>query len=182
MGREGAEGYLQATHPARGKNLPHVVDTVGRRRVLQLLGGLAAVFATGGVTREILKDHSTSEQKTALEGLNASGENDPDVLTDLVAVGQTKGSKVLPVNLRNRPMTMKGVDMEEGDIIGKLAPGTKVEKARVVWGNNPEVPFVSDDRVRWITFEHEGRAVFAYAGLFEDPSGKMSTVKPLTLK
>lgn len=181
MSREGAEGYLQATHPARGKNLPHV-DTLGRRRVLKLLGGLAAAVATGAAAREIFKDHSTFEQKIALEGLNASGENDPDVLKNLVAVGEAENGKVLPVNLRNRPRTMKGRDMDEGEIIGQLAPGAIVEKARVVKGNDRRAPFVSEEKPMWVTFEYKGRAVFAYGSLFEDPSGKMSTVKPLPLK
>lgn len=145
-------------------------------------GGAAAVWlATGGreALRRLTEERLTSEQRKAAEYFNKASQE--DFVYNLTALGQDGQ----PVNLRTRPATPTDYtewDFRAGEVVSKLNPEDRIEKAIVVWGGNPSSVDQRKPK-RWYAFldpDDPKRVVFAYAGLFE-PAGAQYSVKAYDL-
>ncbi|OGD92453.1 hypothetical protein A2697_02865 [Candidatus Curtissbacteria bacterium RIFCSPHIGHO2_01_FULL_41_44] len=167
-----------------------------RRKFLGLLGSAAAVVLLEGQTGflrkslELIRERPTKEQREGKE-LLASG-NGEDFVHNIRVLDEGVDDKTEPVNLRNRPATQTAIGEDfstrEGVIIRKLDPGKvikKIEKARVVWGNDPTRPRDKTEYDRWFVFEdpdHPGRIVFAWRWNFEVNNEELSKIEPVDIQ
>ncbi len=175
MSHEGsAEGFLQATHPARGEALPHVQRQIPRRTIVKgLLAalGVGAVLGFGG--REMLKDHTTGQQKLARDFFDK-------VIPEEVVAGKVEDES--GVELRDIPFSpvtdLAGTT--KGHVLDHLERGAKISKSMVVWGNNVESPSDTGKRGRWLAFPNPkkpNQMVFAWAGNFNIDGGAEKFLK-----
>lgn len=134
-----------------------------------LVVGVVVVAAASLYTAQNVKEHGviggpTAEQKKGLE-LFLSPDNNENFVYNLVV-----GSE--GVNVRTRQHTETGSidDTSIGVKVRKLDPGTVIEKALVVWGNNPKNPSDRKAKDYWYLFpdpKNPKTMIFANSGLFE---------------
>ncbi len=157
------------------------------RRVLRepqtiALGAVLISFAALGTAKYAKDKHviagPTGEQRTGMELFLSSGESG-NFVHNLVV-----GSE--GVNVRTKPHTETGSidDTSVGVPVRKLNPGTVVEKALIVLGNDPKNPIDRKAKDYWFMFpdpKDPKTVIFANSGLFEF-NPETYSVQPLDLK
>jgi hypothetical protein len=157
------------------------------RRVLRepqtiALGAVLIGFAALGTAKYAKDKHvfagPTDEQEKGMELFISPDENGNFVHNLIV------GSE--GVNVRTKPHTETGSvdDNSVGVSVRKLDPGTVVEKALVVWGNDPKNPIDRKVKDYWYLFpdpKNPKTMIFANSGLFEF-NPETYSVQPLDLK
>ena len=167
---------------ARGGRLLKGALTVGA--TAGFLGALeyGARRHDAGLT-SVLETKETYEQKKALELFRALGEE--NFVHNLVSAGEKDGERVIPVNLRNKPLLPHDKDdFDAGKVIGKLDPGIFIDKALVVLGSNRRATMDRKSEDIWYAFLNPSNSeeiVFAYTELF-DPDSELPNVKPIRLQ
>lgn len=152
---------------------------MGRRDFLKLTAGVGVVAAGAALARaplieggkRLLEERPTAEQQIAARILKHAGPG--DLVYNLVAVGEKdENGQIVRVKERRRPATMgarRRPSLKGSEAIGELPLGTRIDRAIVVWGNDPQFPTDADEYSRWLAFPDPvtGEVVFANENGFE---------------
>lgn len=130
------------------RQLKRMALTRSRRSDLKAIGvtgilGLAAALGLYAVIERKPGVSLTEEQKVVAGKYTEI--SDSCLVHDLV-VGRDGAI------LRNRPSAAPDLEAWTGDYKGELDPGVKVEKAMVVYGNNPNNTLTRGDTAPWFAF------------------------------
>jgi len=126
--------------------------------------------------KDLINRDLTSEQNRAQDYFVLA--SDDQFVKDIV-VGDER------INLRNRPSTEKGKEPtgSDGEVVGHLQAGARIQKALVTEGNDPSVPFDKSKSSYWYVFPNPNKPtemVFAAHDVFE-PKAEVYMVKPIDL-
>lgn len=160
-------------------------ETIHRRQFLKAMArngaelglavGSGGVLVTWLLSQEGKRGDFTPEQSKAVELFNST--DDGNFVHDIIAQGDKQDDKIIKAKLRNKPETPGDKDdLSYGKVVGVLEPNTVIDKALVVLGNDPKVPFDKNAKDLWYAFfnpNNNKQIVFAHDSVFAPTIDKL---------